>query len=140
MDAMSTGSNAHSGNYSAVIDEIYAEMGRQRLNQVALAARLGHPQPWLNRRLMGHTVMTFTEVEDIADALGLTVWDLFARASDPVVQRRTATRVLRSARAVALRYRPRKRVAPHHDGLRPQSAAPFPQSREAADDLIGVAS
>lgn len=66
--------------YGAIVDEIHAEMGRKRLSQVDLAARLHVSQPWVNRRLKGHTDITFPELEAIAAALGLKVGDLVSRA------------------------------------------------------------
>jgi transcriptional regulator with XRE-family HTH domain len=64
----------------ALIDEIRAEMARRHINQLRLAQRLQVSQPWLNRRLMGHTDLTVTEGEAIARALGTTFAELVRRA------------------------------------------------------------
>jgi transcriptional regulator with XRE-family HTH domain len=144
--------------YGLIVDEIYAEMGRQRLGQVALAERLHQSQPWVNRRLKGHTDITVPELEAIADALGVTMPDLIQRAvtrsgtdtgwlSDQPAQRRTLRTIL--ALGKHKRTRLRTEVAlhahPHNHGpyrlrlvpdLPEQLTLPYPRN---GADLIGVA-
>lgn len=100
--------------YSSILDEIHAQMGRHRMTQVALAARLGQNQPWLNRRLMGHTPMTVPELEQIAAALDLTLTELVSLAdrNAPVSARDRATGWFRRKTA-----KPRRQ--PHHGALFP---------------------
>jgi transcriptional regulator with XRE-family HTH domain len=78
--AMEHSSNSGSELRWALIDEIRAQMARRHVNQLALAADLKVSQPWLNRRLMGHTDITVTEGEAIAAALGTTFAELVRRA------------------------------------------------------------
>ena len=52
-----------------VIAEIRAEMGRKRINQTALARRLGEAPPWVSRRLNEETPMTLSDLEKIMGAL-----------------------------------------------------------------------
>jgi transcriptional regulator with XRE-family HTH domain len=100
--------------YASILDEIHAQMGRHRMTQVALAARLGQNQPWLNRRLMGHTPMTVPELESVAAALDLTLTELVSLAdrNAPVLPRDRSTGWFRSKRA-----KPRR--TPHHGALFP---------------------
>lgn len=67
-----------------VAAEIRAELGRQGLNQTALARRMHVGQPWLSRRIgAGADVdLTFEEVFAIAEALGVSA-ERFYRASLP---------------------------------------------------------
>lgn len=53
--------------------EIRAEMGRQGVTQEVLAGRLGCTQRLLSRRLTAEVSIDATEVERIAEALGVSV-------------------------------------------------------------------
>lgn len=53
--------------------EIRAEMGRQRRSANALAAELGVSDMYLSRRLSGQVPFDLTDVERIAEALGVPV-------------------------------------------------------------------
>lgn len=48
-------------------------MGRQRISQEALCARIGMSQSTLSRRLVGEYPFNTTELSAIADALGVPV-------------------------------------------------------------------
>jgi transcriptional regulator with XRE-family HTH domain len=54
-----------------VATEIRAEMARQRITQMALAARLGRSQPYVCRRLTGEVAFDLAELELVAEALGV---------------------------------------------------------------------
>lgn len=70
-----------------ILSEIRAEMARQRLSQVGLAARLqeqtGRPihSVWVNRRMTGDVSLTLDDFFAIAEALGLAPDRLLARTS-----------------------------------------------------------
>lgn len=59
-----------------IAGEIRAEMARQRLNQTAMAARLGMSQAAYSRHLNGVVPLTVEFVEDVAGALGVQVEQL----------------------------------------------------------------
>jgi transcriptional regulator with XRE-family HTH domain len=54
-----------------VAAEIRAEMGRQSLTQMQLAARMGQAQPWVSRRIRGGKVLDLDELEAFAAALNV---------------------------------------------------------------------
>ena len=51
--------------------EVRAEMARQGMTQESLAARIGWDQRRVSRRLTGEVALNVTELECIADALGV---------------------------------------------------------------------
>ena len=51
--------------------EIRAWMARRDLTQTALAAAIGQPPHWLNKRLHGHVPLTVNEAASLARALGV---------------------------------------------------------------------
>lgn len=63
-----------------IADEIRAEMARQKLTAVSLAARAGVKRGTLARKLRGERDFTFREVEGVAQALGMPMWRLVAGA------------------------------------------------------------
>jgi transcriptional regulator with XRE-family HTH domain len=63
-----------------VAAEIRAEMGRQRMSQEALAARIGISQQSLSRRLLGTYPFNTIELAKAAEALNVPVGRLLSRA------------------------------------------------------------
>lgn len=74
-----------------VIKEIRAEMARQRISQMALAAYLGRNQPYVSSRLTAKTPLTLQEVEEFADALRVPVDRLVVLDEAPASRRRRAS-------------------------------------------------
>ena len=62
-----------------VAAEIRAEMARQQTSGRTLAARLGRSPNWLSLKTSGTSKLDLDEIELIANALGVTVVDLFPR-------------------------------------------------------------
>lgn len=56
-----------------IAKEVRAELARQGITQDELARRLGTTQPWVSKRLTGKTAFDTTELDRIADALGVAV-------------------------------------------------------------------
>lgn len=71
---------AHNVN-EAVAAEVRAAMGRRRVTQTQLAARLHLSQPAVSRRLHGEISFNVEELVTVADMLGVTVSDLVRAAS-----------------------------------------------------------
>jgi len=65
----------------ALAAEIRAEVARQRRTTTDLATEIGMSGAALGRRLRGEHPFDVTELEQIARALGISVTDLWARAS-----------------------------------------------------------
>lgn len=68
----------------SVAAEVRAEMGRQRLSQRQLAARLGWDPRMLSRRLNGEVAFSTSDLDAISDALSIPLSTLTsprARAS-----------------------------------------------------------
>jgi transcriptional regulator with XRE-family HTH domain len=63
----------------SVATEVKVWMARRRLTQAELAARVGHDQTWLSKRLAGKVPMTVEDMLDLADALGIRAADLLQR-------------------------------------------------------------
>lgn len=59
--------------------ELRAEIARQRITTTSLAARLGRPRSWLDRRLSG-SVLTVDDVHAISKQLGLDARVVLERA------------------------------------------------------------
>jgi len=59
-----------------VAAEVRAEMGRQKLSQMGLAAALGASQAWLSRRLNGTVAFATDELERVAEVLGVPLGQL----------------------------------------------------------------
>ncbi len=64
------------GHDEAVIEEIRVAMARRRWRQSELARQLGVSEVWVSRRLTGKTDISVGELYRIAEALGVTVFDL----------------------------------------------------------------
>lgn len=66
----------------AIAAEIRAELGRRGMSQAQLAIRIGWTKETLARRLRSFTERGFSisELEQIAEALDITVIDLIAEA------------------------------------------------------------
>lgn len=58
------------------IAEIKAEMARQDLSQTELGERLGWGQTTVSKRLTGTVPLRVTEIEQIAEALGVSLEQL----------------------------------------------------------------
>jgi transcriptional regulator with XRE-family HTH domain len=58
-----------------VIAEIKAEMARQDVTQTELARRLGWIQTSVSKRLTGKVALRAQDIEQIADALGVSLND-----------------------------------------------------------------
>lgn len=63
-----------------IADEIRAEMARQKMTAMSLAARSGIKPQTLARKLRGDREFNFREVEGVAHALGMPMWRLVAAA------------------------------------------------------------
>ena len=61
----------------SIATEIKVWMARRRLTQAELAARVGHDQTWLSKRLSGKIILDVEDVLALADALGIRAVDLF---------------------------------------------------------------
>ena len=61
-----------------VLNEIRAEMARQRVSQRELAGKIGRAQEWVSRRLTGNVSLTLEELVQITDALGIPAARLLA--------------------------------------------------------------
>lgn len=66
-----------------VAAEVRAELGRQRMSQEALAARIGISQQALSRRLLGQYPFNTSELAKAAEALKVPVGRLLSRATEP---------------------------------------------------------
>lgn len=66
--------------YEAVVGELRAEFARRRLSQKKMAARLGHNQQWLSRRLSGDVTLDLREFVEICDVLGASPAKVMAEA------------------------------------------------------------
>lgn len=64
-----------------VAAEVRAELGRQQMSQLMLAALLGVSQSYVSRRLHGEAPFSTTDLERIADALRVPIETFLARAS-----------------------------------------------------------
>lgn len=64
------------GLQDQIIEEIRVMMTRRRVSARQLADSLGWSASGLSRRLTGQIQITLTDLEDIADALGVPVADL----------------------------------------------------------------
>jgi transcriptional regulator with XRE-family HTH domain len=56
-----------------VVQEIRAEMGRQRLSGVQLASAIGRTQNWISSRLTEKTPLSLADLEQIARGLRVPV-------------------------------------------------------------------
>jgi transcriptional regulator with XRE-family HTH domain len=61
---------------------IRAELARRDLSQSSLAANLGHTQPWVSRRITGDRDWTVTELQRVADYIGVPL-STFLRTEEP---------------------------------------------------------
>lgn len=64
-----------------IATEVKVWQARRRLTQSELAARVGHDQTWVSKRLSGKVPMTVEDLLDFADALGVRAAD-FLRLDD----------------------------------------------------------
>lgn len=71
-----------------VVEAIRLEMTRQRVTQRELSRSLGHTQAYLSWRLLGKTGLKLSEVEEIAQALGVPVDYLLTHESRFAPRRR----------------------------------------------------
>lgn len=55
------------------VDEVRAELGRQRVSQRSLAERMGLSQAQISERMCGNVPFRLPELEAVADALGVPV-------------------------------------------------------------------
>lgn len=78
----------------SIAEEIRVHMTRQRVTGVALAARIGRSQSYVSRRLTGETAFDLDDLERIAYALSVTVFQLMPRpaANAGLPQSTNATR------------------------------------------------
>jgi transcriptional regulator with XRE-family HTH domain len=59
------------GLRARVAAEIRAEMARQNLSQMQVAAKLGQAQPWVSRRIKGSASLDLDDLEAFASALNV---------------------------------------------------------------------
>lgn len=59
-----------------VLAELRAELGRQNINRVELARRLGVERNWVHYRFSGETPLRLDDLQRIADALGVSIAQL----------------------------------------------------------------
>jgi transcriptional regulator with XRE-family HTH domain len=69
-------------SYEAVVGELRATAARRRISQKKLAARLGHNQQWLSRRLNGDVTLDLREFVELCDVLGASPAKLWAEAEE----------------------------------------------------------
>ena len=81
---MSTDVTASETLSAQVIDEIFALMGRRRINKAELARRLGKSEVWVGRRLNGKLPLAIDDLQHIAVVLGVSASDLLPLKSDSV--------------------------------------------------------
>lgn len=74
-----------------VAEAIRLEMARQRITQIGLGRALGHNQTYVSSRLTGKIDLKLSEVEDIAQALGVPVEQLLTAESRLAAKRRRAS-------------------------------------------------
>jgi transcriptional regulator with XRE-family HTH domain len=73
----------HSGALrNRVAAEIRAEMARQNLSQMQVAARLGQGQPWVSRRIKGNASLDLDDLEAFAAALNVPTHSLLGWSDD----------------------------------------------------------
>lgn len=82
--AMSTDTTASEKLSAQVIDEIFALMGRRRINKAEMARRLGKSEVWVGRRLNGKLPLAVDDLQHIAVVLGVAASDLLPRKRDSV--------------------------------------------------------
>lgn len=106
---------SRAGIAARVSEEIRVLLLRRRMTQAQLADRLQVPQPWISRRLTLTVPMTLDDVDRVAEALDVSVWELLGtgvrRPTDGYVRRlmHFAGRIYR--RASVPRYMPTSRFA-----------------------------
>lgn len=97
-----------------VASEIRAMMGRLNVNRAELARRIGVEDSWVGKRLNGRTEISLTDLDRIANALGVGIVDLLPR----------------DRREVTLRYNPSTPVVtgtiPHPRHSIVAAAVPIP--------------
>lgn len=71
-------------------EEIRVLLARRRMSAAELARRTGIRQQALSRRMTGETAWDVDDLEVIATALGVTVFDLLGRPSGPEGSQTTA--------------------------------------------------
>lgn len=74
-------SNAEVNLDSRVRAEIKAELGRQDISGTRLAKMLGRPQTYVSRRLRGEVNFSLSEIENIAQVLGVSLDQLIPSTS-----------------------------------------------------------
>jgi transcriptional regulator with XRE-family HTH domain len=66
---------------TGVAEEVRVMLARKRVSGLQLAERIGHSQAYVSRRLNGETAFDVDDLERIAIALGVTVYDLIPRSA-----------------------------------------------------------
>jgi transcriptional regulator with XRE-family HTH domain len=66
---------------NSISSEILALMGRNRVSQTELAAALGWTQPYISRRINGHTPWSIDDLEMIAEYFDRGLASIIADAS-----------------------------------------------------------
>jgi transcriptional regulator with XRE-family HTH domain len=66
---------------TGVAEEVRVMLARKRVSGLQLAERIGHSQAYISRRLNGETAFDVDDLERIAIALGVTVYDLLPRSA-----------------------------------------------------------
>lgn len=109
-----------------VAAEIRAEMGRQEINNAALAELLGVSEMWVSRKKRGLTPLTLPEVEQIAEVLEVPVAALLGVKPDGAESGNMSPSSLMAGRTTTtLTSRPtRGRYAPHVSGIPVQGHEP----------------
>ena len=90
-----------------VAANVRAEMGRQRVRQTQLAARLGVNDVWVSVRLRDAQPISLDDLQRIADALGVTIIDLL-----PEWARRNETKTSHAAGTRHVTHGPSDRRSP----------------------------
>ena len=67
-----------------VSEQLVRILNRSGMAQAELARRLGVRRSWVNRRVKGSSAIMADEVPRLAQALGVTILDLYADGDDPL--------------------------------------------------------
>jgi len=104
-------------------EEIRVLLARRRMSAAELARRTGMRQQALSRRMTGETAWDVDDLEVIAAALGVTVFDLLGGASGPEGSQTTAPKPTRPTRPTRPTPTPPSRPTDNRPLTRPTRSA-----------------
>lgn len=104
-------------------ENVRALMAQRQLNQKAVAFALSRHPTWINKFLLGHRMISVTDLDKLADLLGVATYQLFQPGVSKMTERRRGDRRLgperrvshetRLARDLEERMRPLPKESPH---------------------------